>query len=55
MKTFTFLVSSFLAVSSLANAAINVTYDTGAWDYVASHSEIRVKWETEQTMVWLPL
>jgi hypothetical protein len=55
MKTSTFLASGVLAVSSLASAAINVAYDTGAWDYISSHSEIRVKWETEQTMVWLPL
>jgi hypothetical protein len=53
MKSSTFLASGILAISSLANA-INVTYDTGAWDYVASHSEVRVEWETEQTMVCSP-
>lgn len=53
MKTSTFLASSFLAVSSLASAAFNSTYYTGACDHISSHSEVRVKWETAETLVCL--
>lgn len=53
MKTLALLTSSaILAASSLATATINITYSTGAWDHISAHSEVQVKWETAQTLVY---